>query len=105
VLLVRQRLQRCRVEDLASIVERERDRVFGDECLARAGRRRDEDRPPAVERVEGAQLKVVERERSCRSEHGPRVNPHGGLGLEAVRALRSSVSPATLWALPVTWSA
>ena len=64
VLLVRQRLERRRVEGLAAARERALDRVLGDEGLARAGRRGDEHRTAGVERVERVALEVVEREAS-----------------------------------------
>ena len=79
VLLIRQRLQRRRVEGLAARLERRRDRVLGDERLARSGGRRDEHRPSGVERVEGAALERIERERMLRFEAGaqPFVGGHG----------------------------
>ena len=71
VLLVRQRLQRRRVEGLRALRERARDRVLGDERLARPGRRRDEHGPALVERVERARLERVQGKRPLRRERRP----------------------------------
>ena len=62
VLLVRERLERRRVERLRPAGEREADRVLGDDRLARAGRRGDEHRLPGVERVERLALERIEGE-------------------------------------------
>ena len=51
-LLVRERLQRGRVEGLASTVQGSLDREFRDDGLARAGRRGDEHRPSLVHGVD-----------------------------------------------------
>ena len=71
VLLVRERLQRGRVERLRPLGERPGDRVLGDEGLARPGRRGDEHRAARVERVERARLERVERERPLGRERRP----------------------------------
>ena len=61
-LLVRQRLQRGRVEGLAAAVERPLDRELGDDRLAGAGRRRDEHRHPRSHGVDGITLEPVQLE-------------------------------------------
>jgi hypothetical protein len=61
-LLVRQRLERRRVEGLAPFGPRAVHGVGGDERLARAGGGAHEDRAAAVERVERLALEGVERE-------------------------------------------
>ena len=71
VLLVRQRLDRCRVERPIAVGDRDVDGVLGDDGLAAAGRRGDEHRLPLVERVEGAQLEVVERKAVVGDQLGP----------------------------------
>ncbi len=71
VLLVRQRLQRCRVEGLRPGGQSAGDRVLRHERLARAGRRGDEHRTPRVERVERARLELVQRKRPLRRERRP----------------------------------
>src|SRR5919106_1734726 len=60
-LLVRERLQRRRVEALALFLECALDRVLGDDRLAGAGRRGHEHRFPLRERLDRRELERVER--------------------------------------------
>ncbi len=60
-LLVGESLQGGRVERTVSCRQREVDRVFGDDRLARAGGRRHEHRSPLVDQVECPLLERVER--------------------------------------------
>ena len=72
-LLIRERLDRCRVERLAALGERLVDGVLGHHRLARSGRCGNDDRRVPVDRVEGADLEVVESERERGDER-----PAGG---------------------------
>lgn len=63
VLLVREGLDRGRVERTQAIGPGGVDRVLGHDCLAATGGSGDEHRAPLVEGVEGPELEVVERER------------------------------------------
>ena len=67
-LLVRQRLEGCRVEGLGTLVERLGHRVLGDDGLPRAGRGGHEHRPARVESVERTGLERVELEAERRDE-------------------------------------
>ncbi len=80
VLLIRQRLQRGRVEGLGALGERAGDRVFGHEGLARSRRRGHEHRSPGIERVEGVELELVQRERPfCRERRSNFARRHPAL--------------------------
>ncbi len=70
-LLVRQRLDRRGVERSLAVGDRGVDGVLGDHGLAAARRRGDEHRLTVVERVEGAQLELVEREAVVGDQLGP----------------------------------
>ena len=87
VLLVRERLDRRGVEDLSPCRQREGDGVLRDDRLTRAGWRGDEHGLTGVERVEGADLKGVEREVVGRAES---VSGLGHLVLAADRLRRRS---------------
>ena len=95
VLLVRERLDRSRVERLGALRERMCDRVFRDEGLARRCRRGDEHRRPGVDRVDRGDLEVVEREAVAGEELGAKsrdvVRGHvAGAGALRVRCLSTS---------------
>ena len=62
VLLVGQRLDRCRVEALAALGQREVHRELADDRLARAGRRGDQHPVTRLERLARAHLEGVETE-------------------------------------------
>jgi hypothetical protein len=62
-LLVGQRLDGCRVEALAAVLQRLPDGELADDRLAGARRRRHERRAALGERADAAQLEVVERKR------------------------------------------
>ena len=62
VLLVRERLERRRVEDLAAVGPGLVDGVLGHQRLARPGGRGDQHALAGVERVEREPLEAVERE-------------------------------------------
>ena len=68
VLLVRKRLDRCRVERPRATSSGELDAVLGDDRLAAAGRCGDDDVAAVVERVERLELEAVERERVPRQD-------------------------------------
>ena len=68
VLLVRERLDRRRVEGLGTLGEREVDGVLGDDGLARPGRGAHEDGLAVVEEVECVELEAVERIGMLRDE-------------------------------------
>ena len=75
--------------------ERLGDGVLGDDRLARPGRRGDEHRRPGVERVERAELEVVEREAVTGEELGAKSRGvdrgHvAGAGALRVRCLSTS---------------
>ena len=62
-LLIRQRLQRRRVEGLGALLQRALYGVLGDDRLPGAGRRRDQHGLTPVEGLDGLALELVERER------------------------------------------
>jgi hypothetical protein len=70
VLLVRQRLDRRRVERLAPLGQRLVDGELPDDRLARAGRRADQDAGTLVERLARLHLEGVEGEAELRGEVG-----------------------------------
>ena len=81
-LLVRQGLQRGRVEGLGAAVERALDGELRDDGLPRAGRRGHEGRHPAMDGIDRLVLERVEREGELPREVLGRG--HGGASLRAV---------------------
>ncbi len=70
-LLVRQRLERRRVERPPAVAAGRLDAVLGDHGLAAPGRGGDDDVVAGVEGVERLELEVVERERVAADDLGP----------------------------------
>ena len=91
-LLVRQRLERRRVERLATLGERLRDRVLGHDRLSGTCRCGDEHGPAGVERVERALLEIIERERPLGLERQT-VRERARQGLRVVGVVGRSVVP------------
>src|SRR5688572_14622626 len=73
--LVRERLQRRRVEHLAARSQRPFHCVLGHECLAGARRGGNQHRASGIQRVEGPDLEVVEVKAARRFELGARGHP------------------------------
>jgi Uma2 family endonuclease len=77
-LLVAERLERRGVRDAAPRLERLLDGELGDQCLAGAGRRRDDHRLVVRDRADRLDLEVVQREWIARAEPLDGVHPvHG----------------------------
>ena len=70
-LLVRERLDRCRVERPQAGASGRVDAVLRDDRLAAPGRNCDDDVVAAIERVEGLVLEPIDRERVPGDEVGP----------------------------------
>ena len=99
VLLVRQRLDRRRVERPRATSSGELDAVLGDDRLAAPGRCRDDDVPPVVEGVERLELEPIEREGVARQDRpvGQRARPRCRTtsGTRRPRPCGGAAAPAT----------
>ncbi len=102
VLLVRQRLDRCRVERSRPTPPGELDAVLGDDGLAAASRCGDDDMTLVVEGVERLDLEPVERERVSRqylgsvSAHDHDVASSQELAASALRRRRTTIQPTRI---------
>ncbi len=100
-LLVRQRLQRRRVEGPATLAAGRPDAVLGDDRLAAAGRGGDDDVAAGVERIDGVELEAVERERVAREQCSEVCRPplrrrrfgHGVAAAGSSRRRRWAIQP------------
>ena len=90
VLLVRQGLDRGRVERLAAGLEREVDGELAHDRLAGAGRRRHQDSAPVLDLPAGAHLEVVERE-GVEALEGPQHRVAAGQAEVGVRLRRGEI--------------